>query len=780
MSALASASLTPPSGSPRNAPAAGLRAVPPTLAPHPTPAALRGARPLDVDALPAGNKVGFYEIENRLGAGGFGTVYRVVRDGRRFALKLSRTRLADLEPKDREHLEARLDREVVALKMLRHPNIVRVHAFERWPDLETGHPYLVMDLVEGDRLSTWLRERQPSLPAICQLFHRLALALDAMHRMELVHRDLKAENILVRPDGEPVIVDFGIARARTSLTVTGEHVMVGTYCYFSPEYCAFFGSDAWRRGVRFVHRPAADLHALGLMFYEALTGEPAYGRRNRLEMLRALATERPRPPRALNPEVSEPLEAIVLRLLEKAPEARFPDGAALAAALAALQSSAGEQPSPLGQATPATRADRPATPSLPSVPVELHTSDLMSADAGAAVQAAAAPVSPAPQPVHAEENVTPPAAKTPAPVLAVSAEPAFVDPHAASSPGASPEPVRTPKPSPAFTRARPAVQRKVLPAAALALAALALGLFLGKGTAATAAPSTMADQLRNPEGFVGPVTLPSEPDGPAPATGTALQQKAGQPVAETSAHAPKRTGPRSRTKASADQRRAPVAPVPPADGPAWLQSTSAATAAPAAAASAAAATADARAPASAGSPEAQPRAVLLTGLRLRARLSTGLDSRALDGPVEAMSLASVTDARGQVLPARSRLIGAAQLSANGRFVLRFTAVRTRDGRTFPLLAHAVDLSDGRPSLVPTARRDAEAPAGPDVASTVRSVATSAAGTALAALGGGFAAPAQRVAEELMKGRERPQAASDSPVLTVEAGAVFDVVGEDVR
>ena len=148
--------------------------------------------PVDPDNLPAGTQVGFYRVARRVGAGGFGTLYEVERDGKTYALKLSRERLGAMSPVDRARFEDRTDREIAAVKQFSHPNIVKVQATDRYPDLESGHPYLVMDFVKGEELRKWCSSHAPSPAAICGVFEKLARAVDYMHRRQVFHRDLRA------------------------------------------------------------------------------------------------------------------------------------------------------------------------------------------------------------------------------------------------------------------------------------------------------------------------------------------------------------------------------------------------------------------------------------------------------------------------------------------------------------------------------------------------------------------------------------------------------------
>jgi len=321
--------------------------------------------PIDPGYLLPGTRIGFYRILSRVGAGGFGVLYRVERDGKSYALKIATQRREEITPDEVRTLEDRADRELVALKSLDHPNIVRVHAFERWPSLQDGYPFLIMDFVEGDRVNDWAVKERPSLLAICQVFRKIALALHEMHGVEIYHRDLKSENVLVRRDGEPIIVDFGIARPLQARSVTRDHTFVGTSTHLAPEYCQFFNSEASQRGERFRFTPQADLHAVGFMLYELLAGRPPFPPcTDDVAMMLTIIRSVPEPVGQVNPEVPRSLESIVARLLEKEPSRRYANGQQLADALdAAASQSDGSWtqphvvPPPAGRDQP-TRGDR--------------------------------------------------------------------------------------------------------------------------------------------------------------------------------------------------------------------------------------------------------------------------------------------------------------------------------------------------------------------------------------------------------------------------------------
>jgi serine/threonine-protein kinase len=291
--------------------------------------------------LQPGTKIGAYEVAGLVGSGGFGFVYRVTRDSRPYALKISKWRGDDLDVEERGESEKRLDREISALMSFRHPNIVRVHGFERWPSLEDGYPYLVMDFVEGDHLNEWRKKTSPSLRLACEAVASIADALAYIHRCGVFHRDLKSENVLVRrSDGAPVIVDFGISRLREADPVTRIGYSLGTITHYAPEYAEFVSSPSFV-GLPFEWRPETDLHALGYIFYELLTGHAPFPKASRAmgeaQLLHIIRTHVPAAPSVrTSGAVPAPVDEIVMRLLAKKPGDRFASADVVAQAIRLL------------------------------------------------------------------------------------------------------------------------------------------------------------------------------------------------------------------------------------------------------------------------------------------------------------------------------------------------------------------------------------------------------------------------------------------------------------
>ncbi|APR78364.1 serine/threonine protein kinase [Minicystis rosea] len=263
----------------------------------------------------AGRVAGPYLLEERLGAGAAATVWRA-RAGRQVvALKLfAAEAMGSPEARERFFREARVGSEI------RHPNVVRIREAGT---LEDGRCFLAMDLVEGRPLSEILRVEGRLAPAtVTAIGADVARALAVLHEAGIVHRDVKPENILVRPDGAAVLTDLGLARSTLFRTLTRHDVAVGTLAYMSPEQC--------------VGRPLdgrSDIWSLGVTLYEALTGARAFDGKHELELVYLIHNVDPKRPSQLVPDLPEALEAAVLRCLSRDPEARFAGAADLLAAL---------------------------------------------------------------------------------------------------------------------------------------------------------------------------------------------------------------------------------------------------------------------------------------------------------------------------------------------------------------------------------------------------------------------------------------------------------------
>jgi hypothetical protein len=313
----------PPSGT---GPRPTLTSDPTQLTPPPTvaaPATAVDATSADIEtrALPTpprtptvGERFGEYLLLEPLGKGGMAHVFRAERGGEHFALKRPLPSVLD-EPEFRE----RFLREAEIGRTLHHPNIIRI--FERGD--VAGVPYFTMELVKGETLQARLRRTGALRPRdAARLVAQVAEALDYAHLKGVIHRDLKPSNIMVLEDGMVKVMDYGIARARRfdGLTVTG--AFLGTPDYVAPETAEGKGVDA-----------RSDLYSLGVVFYEMLTARKPFIGDTPFATIRKHCSEPPTPPSQFTIGLPPVVEAIVLRLLAKKPEDRFPGAEELLIAL---------------------------------------------------------------------------------------------------------------------------------------------------------------------------------------------------------------------------------------------------------------------------------------------------------------------------------------------------------------------------------------------------------------------------------------------------------------
>jgi eukaryotic-like serine/threonine-protein kinase len=276
---------------------------------------------------------GRYELGEPLGRGGMAEVRRAVdqRLGRSVAVKQLRTDLA-IDPT----FQARFRREAQSAAGLNHPTIVAVYDTGEEIDPLSGVavPYIVMELVEGSTLRDVLREGRKILPErAMELTQGVLDALSYSHKAGIVHRDIKPANVMLTPNGEVKVMDFGIARAvaDTSATMTQTAAVIGTAQYLSPEQARGETVDA-----------RSDLYSTGCLLYELLVGRPPFVGDSPVSVAYQHVREAPTPPSQLDPEITPEIDAVVLKALAKDPADRYQSATEMKADITRLLS--GQQP----------------------------------------------------------------------------------------------------------------------------------------------------------------------------------------------------------------------------------------------------------------------------------------------------------------------------------------------------------------------------------------------------------------------------------------------------
>jgi serine/threonine protein kinase len=263
-------------------------------------------------------KVGDYEIVRELGRGGMGVVYEARHPSidRALALKVV---LGEHEV-SAEALE-RFRREARLLARVRHPSIVAVHALDRTED---GRDFLVADLVEGQTLTRARRDGPLDPKRAAAIVRDLALAVEVVHANGILHRDLKPDNVILRPDGVPVLLDFGLARDASAQQLTRTGVVVGTPAYMSPEQA---------EGARAVMLDArTDVYSLGALLFFLLAGTAPFEGATITQLIYAVLQKEPTWPA----DAPAALVAIGKKAMAKARDERYATAADLAADLASI------------------------------------------------------------------------------------------------------------------------------------------------------------------------------------------------------------------------------------------------------------------------------------------------------------------------------------------------------------------------------------------------------------------------------------------------------------
>ncbi|WP_134324169.1 protein kinase domain-containing protein [Cumulibacter soli] len=286
-----------------------------------------------------------YQLLAPIATGGMGQVWRAEDTTlhRVVAAKILRSEFTG----DETFLE-RFRAEARNTASLSHPNIASVYDYgEQVHDTERLC-YLVMELVEGKPLVDILtREHRLTPDRTLDYLEQTAMGLAAAHRENIVHRDIKPGNLIIRPDGVLKITDFGIARAANSVALTERGTVVGTAQYLAPEQAE--GKPA---------QPASDIYALGVVGYECLAGSRPFDGDNSVAIALAQIRENPRP---LPADVPPHVRTLIEVLMRKDPNARYVDGTTVIPVIRAVQ--AGNMPPP-----PVIRAPRPNAPARTQLP----------------------------------------------------------------------------------------------------------------------------------------------------------------------------------------------------------------------------------------------------------------------------------------------------------------------------------------------------------------------------------------------------------------------------
>lgn len=264
-------------------------------------------------------KISHYNILEKLGEGGMGVVYKALDTNlnREVAIKfLPRHIASNKEEKERFKIEAR------AAAALNYPGIATIHAIEE----EDDEIFIVMEYINGVELKEKIETNPLSVSEAIKVGIQLAKGLQAAHEKGIIHRDIKSANIMLTIDGQTKIMDFGLAKLSDTGMVTRQGTTLGTFAYMSPEQA---------QGMQVDNR--TDLWSLGVVFYEMFTGELPFRAEHEAAWIYTIINEQPKSPSLIRSEISQQLDMVVLKLLEKNRESRIQSAGNIVAALQEIQ-----------------------------------------------------------------------------------------------------------------------------------------------------------------------------------------------------------------------------------------------------------------------------------------------------------------------------------------------------------------------------------------------------------------------------------------------------------
>lgn len=274
--------------------------------------------------------LGKYEILEEIGRGGMGVVYKAkdVRIERIVAIKELLINPSLVKAAD--EIIARFHREAQTAGSLQHPNIVTIHDFGE----DSGNHYIAMEFIEGKNLKEYMEEgHEFSDEELLDIMIQVCEGLAHAHERNIVHRDIKPDNISITSKGKVKITDFGIARMSTSnpmMSMTQDGTMLGTLGYISPEQL--------QDSRRVDHR--ADIFSLGAMMYELYTGKLPFDAGNLGATILKIVSEDPTPPTRLNPDCDPRVEKIIMKAMQKLPDFRYQSAAEIAEELRSIKDGA--------------------------------------------------------------------------------------------------------------------------------------------------------------------------------------------------------------------------------------------------------------------------------------------------------------------------------------------------------------------------------------------------------------------------------------------------------